>query len=182
MPATPPASVEDMFVQTARGVRTDSCSFMMCGGTEAATAAETACRALLAAGARGLATGRAGGRGLGAFRLFLGAGPVDRTGWTGAGWPDSGQRGHASWPRGPAVGGRGGLADPPPPSRAAVPARQASAALVAVVTLGIVLLCLACAGRWMLERRRLADWERGLSSAPCGPGASGPGASALVVR
>lgn len=49
----------------------------------------------------------------------------------------------------------------PPPSRRAVPARQAFAVVVAVVTLGIVLLCLACAGRWMLERRRLAEWEAG---------------------
>jgi hypothetical protein len=47
----------------------------------------------------------------------------------------------------------------PPPSRRTVPARQALAVVIAVGTPGIVLLCLACAGRWMLERRRLADWE-----------------------
>jgi len=30
---------------------------------------------------------------------------------------------------------------------------------VAIATLGIVLLCLAWAGRWVLDQRRLADWE-----------------------
>ena len=49
----------------------------------------------------------------------------------------------------------------PPPGRRAAPARQALAAVIAVVMLGIVLLCLACPGRWMLDRRRLADWEAG---------------------
>ena len=33
------------------------------------------------------------------------------------------------------------------------------AGVVATVALGIVLLCLALAGRWVLGRRQLADWE-----------------------
>lgn len=49
----------------------------------------------------------------------------------------------------------------PPPSSGTVPARQAAAAVVAVVTLGSALLCLASTGRWVLDRRRLADWEEG---------------------
>ena len=40
-----------------------------------------------------------------------------------------------------------------------VPAYEATAAVIATVTLGIMLVCLACAGRWVLDRRRLADWE-----------------------
>ena len=36
---------------------------------------------------------------------------------------------------------------------------EATAATVAIATLGIVLLCLAWAGRWVLDQRRLADWE-----------------------
>jgi hypothetical protein len=39
--------------------------------------------------------------------------------------------------------------------------QEITAAVVAVVVLGIVLLCLASAGRWALDRRRLADWEAG---------------------
>jgi O-antigen/teichoic acid export membrane protein len=35
----------------------------------------------------------------------------------------------------------------------------AGAAAVGTITLGILLLCLAGAARWMLDRRRLADWE-----------------------
>jgi hypothetical protein len=40
-----------------------------------------------------------------------------------------------------------------------VPAYEATAAVIATVTLGIMLLCLAWAGRWVLDRRRLAGWE-----------------------
>ena len=46
-----------------------------------------------------------------------------------------------------------------PPSHRAVVARETAAAAVAVVALGAVLLCLAWAGRWVLDRRRLAGWE-----------------------
>ena len=49
----------------------------------------------------------------------------------------------------------------PPPARHVALARQAAASVIAVVTLGIVLLCLAGAGRWVLDRRRLAEWETG---------------------
>jgi hypothetical protein len=45
------------------------------------------------------------------------------------------------------------------PARTAV-AREATAAVVATATLGIMLLCLAWAGRWVLNRRRLAAWEK----------------------
>jgi hypothetical protein len=38
-------------------------------------------------------------------------------------------------------------------------ADEAIAAVTATVALGIVLLCLASAGRWVLGRRRLAAWE-----------------------
>jgi hypothetical protein len=48
-----------------------------------------------------------------------------------------------------------------PPGRRTVPARQTAAAVIAVVVLGSVLLCLACAGRRVLDRRRLAAWEAG---------------------
>lgn len=47
----------------------------------------------------------------------------------------------------------------PPLSHRAVMADEAAAAAVATVALGIVLLCLAWAGRWVLDRRRLANWE-----------------------
>jgi len=40
-------------------------------------------------------------------------------------------------------------------------AQEATAAVIATVALGIVLLCLAWAGRWVLDRRRLADWQAG---------------------
>ena len=46
-----------------------------------------------------------------------------------------------------------------PLNHRAVVAREAVAAVVATVALGIALLCLAWAGRWVLDRRRLADWE-----------------------
>jgi hypothetical protein len=52
-----------------------------------------------------------------------------------------------------------GLPAGPPPGHGATLAREATAGAVAAVALGIVLLCLASAGRWMLDRRRLADWE-----------------------
>jgi len=48
-----------------------------------------------------------------------------------------------------------------PLDRRAVLAGEAIAAVVASVALGIVLLCLAGVGRWVLDRRRLADWEAG---------------------
>jgi hypothetical protein len=54
---------------------------------------------------------------------------------------------------------KAGLPTGSPPSHAAVLAREATAALVATAALGIVLLCLAWAGRWVLDRRRFADWE-----------------------
>ena len=47
----------------------------------------------------------------------------------------------------------------PSPSHSAVLARQAVAGVVATAALGIVLLCLARAGRQVLDRRRLANWE-----------------------
>jgi len=47
----------------------------------------------------------------------------------------------------------------PPPAHRAVRAREATAAVVAAAALGIVLLSLALAGRWVLDRRRLAEWE-----------------------
>ena len=47
----------------------------------------------------------------------------------------------------------------PPPNHRQVLADEAVAAVVATVALGIALLCLAWAGRRVLDRRRLADWE-----------------------
>jgi hypothetical protein len=44
-------------------------------------------------------------------------------------------------------------------SRRAAVAAEAAAAVAAAVALGIVLLCVASAGRWVIERRRLARWE-----------------------
>jgi len=38
-------------------------------------------------------------------------------------------------------------------------AHKTTAATVAIMALGTVLLCLAWAGRWVLARRRLAGWE-----------------------
>jgi hypothetical protein len=52
-----------------------------------------------------------------------------------------------------------GLPAGPPPSHGATLAREAAAGVVATVALGIVLLCLAQAGRWALDRRRFAGWE-----------------------
>ena len=47
----------------------------------------------------------------------------------------------------------------PPPGQALVELDDVATAAVAVVALGIVLLCLMCAGRFVLDRRRLAGWE-----------------------
>jgi hypothetical protein len=55
----------------------------------------------------------------------------------------------------------------PPPTHRAVIATEATAAVVAAAALGIVLLSLARAGQWVLDRRRLADW--GLTWASVGP-------------
>lgn len=46
-----------------------------------------------------------------------------------------------------------------PPSHRAVMAHEVTAAVIAVGALGITLLCVAWAGRWVLYRRRLAEWE-----------------------
>ena len=47
----------------------------------------------------------------------------------------------------------------PPPSHQVVLTRETAAAAGAAAVLAIVMLCLACAGRWVLDRRRLAGWE-----------------------
>jgi hypothetical protein len=47
----------------------------------------------------------------------------------------------------------------PPPSRPAAVACETEAAAVATAVLGVVLLCLAWAGRRVINRRRLAAWE-----------------------
>ena len=46
-----------------------------------------------------------------------------------------------------------------PLTHRAVLARAAAAVAVASILLLLVLSCLACAGRWLLDRRRLVDWE-----------------------
>jgi len=56
----------------------------------------------------------------------------------------------------------------PPLSHRAVMADAAAAAVVATVALGMVLLCLAWARRWVLDRRRLADWEAASGCCPAG--------------
>ncbi len=56
------------------------------------------------------------------------------------------------------VDARGTPTDAPLTHRAVL-ARAATAAAVATILLLIVLSCLALAGRWLLDRRRLADWE-----------------------
>ena len=48
-----------------------------------------------------------------------------------------------------------------PLNRRAVVADEVAAAVVVTGGLGIVLWCLAWAGRWVLDRRRLADWQAG---------------------
>jgi hypothetical protein len=47
----------------------------------------------------------------------------------------------------------------PPPSQGLVELDEVATAAVAVVLLAIVSLCLVCAGRFVLDRRRLAGWE-----------------------
>jgi len=47
----------------------------------------------------------------------------------------------------------------PLPGHRAVLTLEAAAAAGAAAALGIVVLCLACAGRWVLDRRRLAGWQ-----------------------
>jgi len=56
----------------------------------------------------------------------------------------------------------------PPLSHQAVMADEAAAAVVATVALGMVLLCLAWAGRWVLDRRRPADGEAASGCCPAG--------------
>ena len=56
------------------------------------------------------------------------------------------------------VDATGTLVDPPP-SHSVVLADQVTAAAVAVAVLVVVLLGLAGAGRWVLNRRRIAGWE-----------------------
>jgi hypothetical protein len=51
-----------------------------------------------------------------------------------------------------------GVLTGPPPNRGVVMADEAIAAAAAVAVLGIALMCLACAGKWVLDRRRLAGW------------------------
>jgi hypothetical protein len=60
------------------------------------------------------------------------------------------------------VDAAGRLTDAPLSSRAVV-ARSASAAAIATAALLVVLAVLAWAGRKLLDRRRLADWELGWS-------------------
>ena len=52
-----------------------------------------------------------------------------------------------------------GMPTDAPLTHRAVQARAATAAAVATAVLLIALSCLALAGRWLLDRRRLADWE-----------------------
>jgi hypothetical protein len=52
-----------------------------------------------------------------------------------------------------------GLPVGPPLTHRQVVADEATAAAAASVALGIILLCLAWAGRRVLDRRRLAEWE-----------------------
>ncbi len=47
----------------------------------------------------------------------------------------------------------------PPPNHRAVVADEVAAAVAAPGAIGVVLLCLGWAGRQVLDRRRLADWE-----------------------
>ena len=64
--------------------------------------------------------------------------------------------------------GFGGLADSFPLSHRLVLAHDATAAVIAAVAVGIVPLCpcaLAWAGRWVRDRRRLADWEAAWAAA-----------------
>ena len=66
----------------------------------------------------------------------------------------------------------------PPLNHRLVPALEATAAVIATVALGIMLLCLAWAGRGCLTGASAPAGRRhGPLSAPSGPGASGRGAS-----
>jgi len=56
------------------------------------------------------------------------------------------------------VNAAGSPTGPPLPHRQVL-ADEAAAAAAATATLGIMLLCLAWAGRRVLDRRRLAAWE-----------------------
>ena len=47
----------------------------------------------------------------------------------------------------------------PPLTNCMVLAGEAAAAIAAPLALGALLLWLACAGRWLLDRRRLACWD-----------------------
>jgi hypothetical protein len=61
-------------------------------------------------------------------------------------------------------------------------ARETAAAVIAAAALGIVLLCLAWAGRLVLDRRRLAGWEAAwVTVGPDGPSASGAQGGALPI-
>jgi hypothetical protein len=60
-----------------------------------------------------------------------------------------------------------GLPTDVPLTHRAVVTRAATAAAVVTITLIITLSCLALIGRWLLDRRRLADWE--LAWAVVGP-------------
>jgi hypothetical protein len=52
----------------------------------------------------------------------------------------------------------------PPLARRAVLAREVTTVVVTTVALGIVLVYLAAAGQWALDRRRLAEWEAAWSA------------------
>jgi hypothetical protein len=79
-------------------------------------------------------------------------------GHAGAAGPQAEHDGHPTsairMPAGPTA-----LDVPPRTGHFAVVAREATAAVVATAALGIMLLCLAWAGRRVLDRRRLAAWE-----------------------
>ena len=78
---------------------------------------------------------------------------------TGAVLTMTGQRPLDRWHHGPVVVNAAGSPGGPPLSHRQVLAREATAAVTATVALGTMLLCLAWAGRWVLDRRRLAAWE-----------------------
>ncbi len=117
-------------------------------------------RSGLAPGAGHRAGQRAGANPLWAGGQGLDAGPLDGAGWAGAPRLDPGQpgrRGRRQHPGvGHPVGGADRTADPP----AQVQARIAMAEWLTALVSGL-LLCLAdSAGRVLLARRRLADWNR----------------------
>jgi hypothetical protein len=59
---------------------------------------------------------------------------------------------------------------------------EVDAAVIATATLGIMLLCLAWAGRRVLDRRRLAAWEAGAAASVAGGGPHDLAAAADRVR